>query len=288
MTRRFTLAAAVLACLAATGFAAQDKVAIPSDGPAQPPVQPPQDNVPRFWFPAGEELVYTISWGGIPVGETRLWNEWIRENGVWLLAIRMRTRTNKVLSQLYPVDDFIESVIEPVRFLPVRFVKKLNEGSHRYDETTTFDHVRGIARWVAPLRQKDREFAIGPETRDIPCLMFWLRQRTFREGEVFPFQVMADDKVYDGHAVASVVEPVKLPGRGRVDSLKVEPVASFQGVFVRKGRVWMWVSQDPRHIATQLIGEVPVAKVRVLLTEVRGPGDDVWVKAAEGKDRVQP
>lgn len=288
MMGRSTLAAAALACLAAMASAAPDKVAIPSDGPVQPPPQPPPGTAPRFWFPAGEELVYTISWGGIPVGETRVWNEWIHEEGVWRLAIRMRTRTNKVLSQLYPVDDFIESVIEPVSFLPVRFVKKLNEGSHRYDETTTFDHVRGVARWVAPLRQKDREFAISPETRDIPCLMFWLRQRNFREGEIFPFQVMADDKVYDGQAVASVVEAVKLPGYGRVDSLKVEPVASFQGVFVRKGRVWMWVSQDPRHIATQLVGEVPVAKVRVLLTEVRGPGDDAWVKSADGKGRVRP
>lgn len=282
MSRRLGLAAAAVLGLALTCPAARPKVAIPADGPAQPARQPPAGAAPSFWFPPGEELVYTVTWGGIPVGESRVWNEWVEENGRWLLAIRLRTRTNKVLSTIYPVDDFIESVVEPSSFLPVRFVKKLNEGNHRYDETTTFDHVRGVARWVAPLRNKVREFPIGPQTRDIPSLLYWLRQQTFREGQKFPFEVMADDKIYDGIAQAGTVEKIKLPRYGSVSGLMIEPIASFEGIFVRRGRVWIWVSRDRRRLALQLVGEVPVAKVRIALSEVRGPGGDAWVAPAGG------
>ncbi|MCE9613144.1 MAG: DUF3108 domain-containing protein [Lentisphaerae bacterium] len=239
------------------------------------PVPPP---LPALWFPVGEELVYDIYWGVIPVGETRITTEWIQEDGRALLAIRYRTRSNKVIAKLYPVDDVIEAVIEPRTFLPVRFIKNLKEGSHRYHELTTFDHQNLKAHWRSLRSDKTKTFAIDPDTRDLVTLMYFLRSRPVREGEQYEYRVMADEKIYDLYLEAVKVESVKLDGIGRVPSMRIEPKAKFQGLFVRKGKMTVWVSRDARNLCTQVKASVPVADVNVVLREVRGPGDDQWVK----------
>ena len=257
----------------------REKVPIPVDGPPAEPLAPPPGAVPELWFPVGETLEYTITWGHIPVGTALVWSEWIQEGGRWRVAIRMRTRTNKVLSTLYPVDDFVESVIDPVTFLPLRFVKKVNEGRSRYDQETQFDHAAGKARWVSRLDGREREFAIQPDTRCIVSLPWWLRRFEFKPGEERTFMVMADRKMYELIVKPERYEDLDVGDHDDVPCLKIEPSATFEGVFVRKGRMWMWVSRDPRRLCTLVAAEVPVGRVRAHLEKVRGPGDDFWVKS---------
>ncbi len=231
-----------------------------------------------LWFPVGEELVYGIYWSAVPVGESRVTTEWIEEEGQRLLRIVIRTRTNKVLSAIYPVDDQIESVIEPERFLPLRFTVNMKQGRNRYHETTTFDWERNEAQWVSHLNGRTKSFPLEPETRDIPSLMYWMRQFALEVGEKRSLRVMADEKIYDLELQVTDVERIRLDRYGRLSCLKVEPKAEFRGIVVRKGRMWIWVSRDPRRLATQISVEVPVARVHVVLREVNGPGDDFWVR----------
>ena len=253
------------------------KVPIPVDGPSAKPVPAPPD-APALWFPVGEVLTYSISWGHLPVGEARAWTEWVQHDGRVRLAIRMRMRTNQVLSTIYPVDDFMESIVDPATFLPLQFVKKINEGRSRHDQLTTFDRARGAAHWVSNLDGREHTCAIAPDTRCIVSLAYWLRKEKFRLHETREFQVMADEKVYALQADMLGIENISVSGHGRVPSLKIEPRASFGGIFTHKGKLWMWASEDPRRIATMIAIEVPVARVRLSLDEVSGPGDDFWVK----------
>jgi hypothetical protein len=239
---------------------------------------------PELWFPIGEELVYDIYWGMIHVGQTRATTEWMEEDGRRLLLVRLRTRTNRVLSVLYPVDDYIESQIDPDGFIPVRFILKLSEGRHRKDEETLFDHANGEAHWKDHLSGKTAIFPIEKDTRDIPALMYYLRQRQLEPGASYDFQVMADEKVYSMSLDALEVEDVPLLKYGPVPSLRLEPKAKFSGVFVNKGRLWIWVSRDERRVATKISAEVPVARVHLYLREVLGPGSEKGFSAV----RVAP
>jgi len=56
-----------------------------------------------------------------------------------------------------------------------------------------------------------------------------------------------------------------------VPCIRNEPAAEFNGLFLRKGKVWLWVSDDDRRVAVKIESEVPVARVRALLSEIRGP-----------------
>jgi hypothetical protein len=240
-----------------------------------------EDGGSGLWFPMGETLDYRIYWGMIPVGSSRATTEWISEDGRTLIAIRLRTKTNNFLSKMYPVDDFLEAIIDPETFLPVRFSKKLSEGRYRADETTTFDHKNLKATWTSRRSGKVVEFEIDADTRDVVTFMYYLRRKQFEPDTVNKYRVMADEKVYDLVVKAQKVETVKLDRFGKLPCLRFEPEAKFGGLFVRKGRMWMWVSKDERRIATKISAQVPVASITLWLDQVSGPGEDFWV--AKGK-----
>jgi hypothetical protein len=244
-------------------------------------------------FPVGEELVYSIYWGIIPVGKTRVVSRWVEENGRRLLAIRYRTRSNRFIAKLYPVDDTIEAIIDPTVFKPVRFKIVLREGGHRRDEVTTFDYDRLTAHWESRVKNSRKDLPLENEARDLVSFMYSLRAQQFVPGSNYQYRVMADDKIYDLFVKAVAPEKVELPTFGAVDSLRLEPTAAFDGLFVRKGKITVWVSQDERNVVTKLVGSVPVASIKVFLTEVRGPGDDYWIrrtrkKAGTGKEDEDP
>lgn len=230
-----------------------------------------------FPFPIGEELEYRIYWGPLPVGDSVVTSAWVQEDGRQLLKIAYRTKSNKVIATIYPVDDVIEAVIDPATLRPVRFTKNLKEGRHRVHETTFFDYDRMKAKWVSYTKEKEKEYDIQEDTRDLVSFMYYMRSYAFTPGEEMQFKVMADEKIYELFIKAHNVERIKTGRHGRVESIKLEPKAKFDGLFVRKGRMTVWVSTDARRVCTRMAAEVPVASVRVVLHEVRGPGDDSWV-----------
>jgi len=236
---------------------------------------------PALWFDVGEELVYSIHWGVIRVGETRVTTEWMEEEGRRLLLIRYRTKSNSFLSKIYPVDDTIEAVIDPVPFLPIRFVKKLSEGKRKTDEVTVFDHAAGVAHWTDALKNRKKDFAIDADTRDLVTFMYFMRKRAFTPGEQVEYRVMADEKIYDVFLNVGSIDTMKMEGFGKVKSVRVTPEAAFEGLFVRKGKMVVWVSHDARRVATRIQATVPVADIHINLREVRGPGHDSWVRGKQ-------
>ncbi len=232
-----------------------------------------------FNWPIGEKITYRIYWGIIPVGISTSWTEWTEYEGQKLLAIRMRTVSNKVVEKMYPVDDTIESLVTPDTFLPIRFSKDMSEGTHKYKEETLFDRTNLVARWESKLTGKKKEYPIEAETRDIPSLMYYLRNQTFTPGKREHFRVQADEKIYDLWLNVQKKEEVDTPNHGDVDSIKVEPEAAFNGLFVRKGRLWVWISNDPRHLASRIEASIPLANVRAVIIKVEGPGSDFWLKS---------
>jgi hypothetical protein len=243
---------------------------------AQTNAAPATTNLAGFNWPVGEKLTYHIYWGYIPVGSASGWTEWVDYEGRRVLAIRMRTLSNKFVEKLYPVDDTIESLVDPVTFLPLKFTKNLSEGKNRYHEVTTFDHQNLVAHWESKITGKKRELKLTPDTRDIPSLMYYLRMRPFVPGTREHFYVMADEKIYDLWLNVQKKEMASLPYYGKVPSIKTEPEAAFEGLFVRRGKLWLWVSDDERRLATKVVGSVPVATINAVLWQVEGPGTDFW------------
>ena len=236
------------------------------------------NNLPKLWFPVGEDVTYNIYWGFIHVGTSHVTTEWVQQDGKLRLRIRHLTKTNRVVAQLYPVEDTIETLIDPGPFLPIYFRKSLSEGHYHADEITVFDHAAGLGSQGSFRNGHVKEFKIEHDTRDIVTLMFWLRKNPFTPGDKVNYRVMADEKIYDLRINVTTNETKKVSSYGKVAVTRIDPDASFNGLFVRKGKITVWVSNDPRRLCTEVEAEVPVANVHLTLDKVTGPGDDPWVK----------
>jgi Protein of unknown function (DUF3108) len=239
---------------------------------------PWDDPPPDLWFPVGEEIDYDIQWGFFKVGEATSKAEWLNVDGRRMLSLSMEAESNGIVEKLYPVKEFMQTILDPVTFLPVSFEKDSHEGRHHHHEITTFDHVAKKGHWKSLLKDQQKDFDIEADTRDLMGLMYWIRKNPILVGETREYQVMTDEKMYDLEVKAGKRDRVGLKKYGKVSCIKMEPKGKFNGMFVRKGRMWLWLSNDERYVICRVVASVPVASIKIMLRRVRGPGDDFWVK----------
>ena len=105
-----------------------------------------------------------------------------------------------------------------------------------------------------------------------------MRDEVLEPGRKYTFQVMADEKLWDLDVETGKVKQVKLKKYGKVPSVEVNPRAKFQGIFVRKGEMTLYVSQDDRNVLTRMVADTPFANVKLVLYRVQGPGGDFWIE----------
>ena len=243
-----------------------------------PPGLPWDDPPPELWFPVGEEIDYEVYWGVFMVGEATAKAEWIERDGRRLLSLSMKAESNGIVEKLYPVRETLQTILDPATFLPLSFEKDSYEGRHHHHEITTFDHAAKKGHWRSLLSEKQKDFDIAADTRDLMGLMYWIRKDPIRENETRNYWVMTDEKMYELIVEAGKKEELKLDGYGKVSTLKMEPKGKFNGMFVRKGRMFLWISDDARYTICRATASVPVASIKIVLKKVRGPGDDFWTR----------
>jgi hypothetical protein len=230
----------------------------------------------EMWFPVGEKLTYRLYWGIIRVGTAYLSSEWVEENGKRYIFLRATAKTSSIVATVYPVEDCIESLVDPETFLPIKYTQKLKEGRHIRDDRIAFDHKAGKAFWTSGLTNAASVVNIGPDTRDVLTLMYYMRPVSAKAGDRSEFRVLVDDKLYNLELTILATEDFKLSGFGRIDCIKVEPKARFGGIFTRKGRVTAWFSNDEHRILTRIVAVLPVANLKGILSEVEGWEDGKW------------
>ena len=247
------------------------------------PGLPWDDPAPELWFPVGEEIDYEVYWGIFMVGEATAKAEWIQRDGRRLLSLSMKAESNGIVEKLYPVRETLRTILEPVSFLPLSFEKDSHEGKRHYREITTFDHAAKKGHWKSLTKNKERTFDIEADTRDLMGLMYWIRKDPIREGETRNYWMMTDEKMYELIVEAGKKEELKLENYGKVPVIKMEPKGKFNGMFVRKGRMFLWISDDARYTICRATASVPVASIKIVLKKVRGPGDDFWTQGPPKK-----
>ncbi|TFH17814.1 MAG: DUF3108 domain-containing protein [Lentisphaerales bacterium] len=235
-----------------------------------------------MWFPVGEKLTYRLYWGIVPVGTAWIGSSWIREEGKPdRISITMRGKTGRIVSALYPVEDFVESIVDAKTFLPIRYTQRLREGKKKRDDVVEFDHAAGKAHWSSESDGKSKDIDIEAETRDVLSFVYYMRSRGIDVGKTEKFQVIVDEDLYELSVTGLGHEKVYMSAFGDVRCLKLEPKAKFGEVFVRQGRLNMWFSADDRKICAKADAEVPLASVKAILRKVEGPGNDLWIKKSK-------
>ncbi len=246
-----------------------------------------------YWFPIGEELVFKALLGFIPVGEATSKIEWGELDGKKVLHIKYVAKSNKVIATIYPIEDIIDVYIDPVTFRSLKYEMKLKEGRHFKHEITTFDYdtMTGTSIRVDKDNRKET-FKFSPDARGLFTFMYYMRSRGYNIDEAETFNVVTDGKEYKLIVNPTKVEEIDVGNFGKLEAVRLDPKAEFDGIFITKGKVVAWVSLDSRRLLVRGQIELPfIADVKIVLDAVKGPGDDLWTehnkKQAEQDEKAE-
>jgi hypothetical protein len=214
---------------------------------------------------------------GIPIAWARTTVEKIEEAGRSLIRVRMQSRSYKAYAYIYRVNDQTDVIIDPETALPVRIDLRINEGNRHKSHLTTFHHDQKVAIFQDRLTKDIREVPITETTQDVYSFVYANRNADFETMAGRTYRLYSDGKVYDLGIKILSEGPVDLDKYGSIDCVEVEPIADFDGMFVRQGKIQFWVSKENRRMVTCIKAKVPVGKVIAKLQQVTGPGDDFWV-----------
>jgi hypothetical protein len=232
----------------------------------------------------GEKLVFDVTWMGIKAGEATLESRGVVQlNGQQAYHLVTTAQSAPFISKFYRVDDRSDSYLAwgPLRSL--QFDKQLREGRYRHNSRTAFDHEGKLATFryldfgpvpkgVSRLEDAERytkyveqEFPLNPGALDELSVLYFVRTLRLAEGRTVTAKVFASKKNWDLE--------VKVLGRetletvlGQRETLLVEPLLKFEGIFQQKGRVLVWLTQDAERIPVLMKSEIKIGSFVSTLT----------------------
>lgn len=238
-------------------------------------------------FPVGERLVYKIYWGIISVGTVVMQSEMVKHDGKPMVLLRYRTRTNRFFDHIQKIDDSLESIIDPDSFLPIRYVQKTGRDEDYSNEITTFDHAARKAHWKSETDGSTRDFEIAEDTRDLLSFLYFMRRTELSEKEERTFAIMFDNGIGEAKVKTTEFEQKKVGKFGKIKSLPMTPAISSDNLVLKGGRLQMWITWEGRAVCTRFQVNAPLAKIRLILYQVLGPGDDFWTQTTKKKTKTK-
>jgi len=213
----------------------------------------------RF-FPIGEQLTYEISWLNITAGTAVMAVSGSGSDGDRPLAKLITTAQSRpVITTFFPVDNRVESTVDPATLLPEHLTFKRREGKKKEDIEYTFHQKEGTVTVVKGGATETLE--IPPGTQDvISCLYYARSALSFQPGSSLTMNVHHDKKNRKLDVLVEEIETVSGPW-GEVETARVLVVMPFQGLFLNQGNIRVWFTNDDRRIPVRMKAKVIIGSI---------------------------
>jgi len=251
--------------------------------PAGEPGLNPKEEYPKFKpqelkLAEGERLTYQIKWGAVDAGQAVLTvkrQEPFGPGGDQVWNVQCETRSNAFLSTFYEVKDDIKTLIDVKDGSSRLFDMNKNEGSFHGSEQVQFDYEKGVADYTRTEKRdkgdKVRSKTIplpGPVCDPLSCL-YYLRGMDLKPGTEQKLTVNTDKKNWVLTLKVIRTEKMYQDKLGNLNALVVEPEAQFQGIFVRKGKMTVWLEEKTKVPLMMKVG-VPIGSATATLIKAEG------------------
>jgi len=240
------------------GRAAQLTVllALPAWAADSAPVEPPLP---------GERLVMRFDYLHLAAGRGTLSVAADERNGKPVLRFVAEARSEGFFAWLlrYRVRDRTDAWFDPLAGCSLGIEKHLREGRAVRDQVVTLDPAAGIASVNDPKIAETR-FETGPCTLDVLSAVFVIRAQGVAEGRPLLLPLFDNGKRFTLRVDWIGRETLDLPppfGK-KTPTIVVEPIlAEGTGLFVKRGRLKLWLTDDARRVPVRLRTRVPIGSV---------------------------
>ena len=156
-------------------------------------------------------------------------------------------RSVGLLDKVYPVNDSVESIFDPQTRESLSYRLRESYGVKKRRRELAFDHARNIV--VSKLNDDPVETLAVPEhVQDGLSMLYYLRTREdFVVGKIFTIEVHDSSKNWSVEIHTLGREKLKTP-MGQFATVKVKTYPKYQGAFINKGEVFIWLTDDNRRV----------------------------------------
>jgi hypothetical protein len=225
----------------------------------------------EYRFPVGERAVYKIKWGMVSCGTTSIHCDEVEVKDENLIRIRIRVKSNWMVSTVYPVDDTVDCFIDPETMESIRVEKDTSEGDLVCKDVLRLDRTNNIAHWQSHSANITTNYPITAGAHDPLSFLYAFRQHTFDANDERDFNVVVDTAVH-GITITAKDTAKKANGNGeKVNCRKYLVTPKAEGLFVRKIPKEIWLTEDERKLMTRMTVKVPVGTARIVLDEYYPP-----------------
>jgi hypothetical protein len=211
------------------------------------PLAPPRAG---FTFPQKQTLTYSVDWRVFPAGTAVLHFE--------AMGNRERLTANAdtvgAINLLFHVGDRFQSTFDRDKGCTYEFDKQTVEGRRQINSTLRLDYGQGKSildeKNLVTGQPKHLEVPISGCLTDLLTGVFYASSQPMELGQTFVLPVV--------DAMHTVPVTMKVEGReeikttlGTFKTLRVQPTADA-GVVKNRGNIWIWYTDDARHMPVQI------------------------------------
>jgi len=216
-------------------------------------------------FAPGERMEMELRYASLLAGRAHVRIDRGLEAGRPVLRFVLEARSEGSFARLlnYRVRDRSRATWEPESGCSLGIEKRLREGRATRDQVVRIDPDAGTAR-VEDAKIDEALFDVGPCTLDVLSALFVTRIRGVPEAGSLSLPVFDNGKRYLLEVRYLGRESLDLPepfGPG-TPTVVVEPLlAEGTGLFVKEGRLKVWLTDDARRVPVRMASKVPIGSV---------------------------
>ncbi len=220
---------------------------------------------PAFALPVPEHLTYELAWNGIYAGTSTLS---ISRNGNGYKIVST-AKSADYISLFYKVRDMAQSIARAGSFASLSYNIKTREGCHKKDLGVLFagDDGRKKTAFMDYTFKKERDYQTPPGIMDPLSSFFYVCTLPLEVGKPVHVTIFDDEKVWDVKVLVLRKERVKT-WAGTFNTILIEPLMESSGIFRHSGAVYIWLTDDARHIPVMLESKVKIGAIRAILKKV--------------------
>lgn len=221
--------------------------AIVAQAQQAPQLPPPR---PGYEFPQKQTLTYSVDWRVFSAGTAVVHFDDLGDNE----RITATAETAGAINMLFHASDHFQSTFDRAKGCTFEFNKQTVEGRRQINSTLKLDYGQSKSildeKNLVTGQSKHVESPIPGCTTDLLTGVFYASSLPMEVGHSFVLPVV--------DAMHNVPVTMKVEGReviktplGTFKTIRVQPTADA-GVVKNRGNIWIWYTDDERHIPVQM------------------------------------
>jgi len=217
---------------------------------AQRPIPTLQPPIAGYVFPVRQTLTFTVDWR-VFTGGTAVFH--LEQQGDQL-KVTATADTAGAVNMLFPVVDRFESAMDTKTGCSNGFSKQMQEGRRKVSSDLTFDYHAGkqneVEKNLVKGTQKTLTASIPACVTDSLSGIFYTASQKLTVGQDFGFPLADAMRTVTVTMKVEAHEEIKTPA-GTFQTIRVQPTAE-EGVVKNRGNIWIWYTDDARHMPVQI------------------------------------